>query len=255
MSAIGAGLKRAGVAIAAAFAYFSILPVGRFARGPGPDAAALLALPLVGAVAGALAGFVALGAARFAPHALVAAFALGAAIVATGAIHLDGYLDGCDAFFASVPAARRLEILKDPHHGTFALAGLLVLGATWYAALVTLPANAYPATLALCGALGRGAALIGATTYPYARGGRVDAAGLILVLATIASAAFLYVPVALAFVPVALALAWLLARWIAGRLGGLLPGDGYGFIITTLEVAGLTVAAMLFAAGRWPGHG
>jgi adenosylcobinamide-GDP ribazoletransferase len=255
LSEIGAGLRRAGVAIAVAFAYFSVLPVGRFARGPGPDAAALLALPLVGAVIGALAGAVALGASAFAPHVLVAAFALGATVVASGALHLDGYLDGCDAFFASVSPARRLEILKDPHHGSFALAGLLVLGAVWYAALTALPAADYPATLALCAALSRGAAILGAVMYPYARGGRVDAAGLILVLATIASAAFLYVPVALAFVPAALGLAWLLARWIAGRLGGALPGDGYGFIITTLEVAGLSVAAILFAAGRWPGHG
>jgi len=229
--------------------------VGRFALGPGPDAESLLALPLVGATIGALSGFIALGAATFAPHAIVAAFALGTTIVASGAIHLDGYLDGCDAFFASVPAARRREILKDPRHGTFALAGLLVLGTVWYAALVELPAATYPATLALCAALGRGAAVLGAAFYPYTRGGHIDTGGLVLVLATIGAAAFLYEPIALAFVPVAAALSWLVARWIAGRLDGVLPGDGYGFIATLIDVASLTGAAILFAAGRWPGHG
>jgi adenosylcobinamide-GDP ribazoletransferase len=210
-------------------------------------------LPLVGAVIGALAGFVALGVSRFAPHSLVAASALAVTIVASGAIHLDGFLDGCDAFFAAVPAPRRLEILKDPRHGTFALAGLLLLAVFWYAALAELPVSTYPATLALAGALGRGAAVLGATIYPY-NGGRVDGGGLLLVLATIASGAYLVYPPALAFVPVAVLISWLLARWFADRVGGVLPGDGYGFIATVIEVAILNAAAVFFWAGRWPGH-
>jgi adenosylcobinamide-GDP ribazoletransferase len=214
----------------------------------------LLALPLVGAVIGALAGFVALGVSRFAPHSLVAASALAVTIVASGAIHLDGFLDGCDAFFASVSAPRRLEILKDPSHGTFALAGLLVLAAFWYAALVELPVATYPATLALAGALGRAAALLGAAIYPSSRG-RVDGGGLLLVLATIGSAAYLLCPLALAFVPAALLFSWLLARWIAERCGGVVPGDGFGFIATVLDVSLVNAAALLWWAGRWPGHG
>jgi adenosylcobinamide-GDP ribazoletransferase len=189
------------------------------------------------------------------PHSLVAAIALGTSVVASGAIHLDGYLDGCDAFFASVPAARRLEILKDPRHGTFALAGMLVLGTVWYAALVELPVAAYPATLALCATLGRASAVLGATMYPYARGGRIDTAGFVLLVSTIACAAYLYEPIAATFVPVSLALSWLLARWIASRLDGVLPGDGYGFIATTIDVASQAAAAILFTAGRWPGNG
>jgi adenosylcobinamide-GDP ribazoletransferase len=215
----------------------------------------LLALPLVGAVIGAIAGFAALGVARFAPHSLVAATALAVTIVASGAIHLDGFLDGCDAFFASVPAPRRLEILKDPRHGTFALAGLLVLAVFWYAALSELPVSTYPATLAFAGALGRAAAILGATMYPYSRGGNIDGGKLLLVLAALACGAFLLSPSALVFVPIALAISWLLARWFADRVGGVLPGDGYGFIATVLDVAVLSGAAILYSAGRWPGHG
>ncbi len=242
-------------AVGSAFAYFSIFPAGAFARGPAPDAGALLALPLVGATIGALAGVVGLGVSHVAPQSFAAASALAVLVVASGAIHLDGFLDGCDAFFASVPPPRRLDILKDPRHGTFALAGLLVLAPFWYAALYEMPAAAYPAALALAGALARGAAVIGAAIYPYARGGPVDGGGLLLVLATIGCAAYLLCPLALAFVPAAALLSWLLARWIAGRTGGVIPGDGYGFIATILEVAILCAVALLCWAGRWPGGG
>ena len=63
-------------AIGSATAYFSILPGGPVAAGAAPDAGALVALPLVGAAIGALAGCAALGVAQFAPHPIAAATAL-----------------------------------------------------------------------------------------------------------------------------------------------------------------------------------
>lgn len=47
-------------------------------------------------------------------------------VVLTGGLHLDGLADCCDGFFASKPAERRLEIMRDPHLGTFGVAGLIL---------------------------------------------------------------------------------------------------------------------------------
>ena len=44
-----------------------------------------------------------------------------APVLITGGIHLDGYADTCDALASYADAAKRQEILKDPHCGAFAL--------------------------------------------------------------------------------------------------------------------------------------
>ncbi len=45
----------------------------------------------------------------------------------TGFIHLDGYMDTCDAMLSWRPLEKRLEILKDSHTGAFAVVGLGLL--------------------------------------------------------------------------------------------------------------------------------
>lgn len=42
-------------------------------------------------------------------------------VLVTGGIHLDGFLDTMDALSSYQPIERRLEILKDPHTGAFAI--------------------------------------------------------------------------------------------------------------------------------------
>ena len=42
----------------------------------------------------------------------------------TGFIHLDGYMDTCDAMLSWRPLEKRLEILKDSHTGAYAVVGL-----------------------------------------------------------------------------------------------------------------------------------
>lgn len=212
-----------------------------------PDSDALVALPLVGALIGGIAGCGGwLAALATAHHPVGAAVALGLMVAGSGAIHLDGFLDGCDAFFAAVPPERRHAILKDPRRGSFALAGLLVIGALWYAALVSLPPAQYPALLAFSGALARAAAVANALVVPPARPAgvvsgalatRPPAAPLVAEWIALDVAAFaLAPPFGTLLVPAALAMALGWGRWIAGRLGGGLTGDAYGFLIVALEV-------------------
>ena len=44
-------------------------------------------------------------------------------ILVTGGIHLDGFLDTMDALSSYQPMEKKLEILKDPHTGAFAIIG------------------------------------------------------------------------------------------------------------------------------------
>lgn len=52
----------------------------------------------------------------------------------TGFIHLDGYMDTCDAILSWRPLEKRLSILKDVHTGAFAVVGLGLLMMFSYAA-------------------------------------------------------------------------------------------------------------------------
>ncbi len=236
-------------ALRSAFAYFSIVPVG---RGDDPDGRAVAWLPLVGAGLGAIAGTAALGAARIGPHAIAVAIAFGATIVLSGAMHLDGFLDCCDALFASVSPQRRLEILKDPRHGTFALAGLAVLMPVWLAALWTLPPSEYPFALAFAAACSRWSAVVHAMRAPALRpGATTSALAAKPPLTTLALCTILVVALAAPFAwrgAAALAGAAIVAAaalsWSRARLGGHLTGDAYGFAIVLAEVAALLALAL-----------
>lgn len=92
---------------------------------------------------GALIGFITAGVFLFTriifPDLLAAALSLATWIVLTGGLHLDGVADCCDSLFVSAEKDRRLEIMGDPHHGTFGNIGLLLVILVKLAALYSLP--------------------------------------------------------------------------------------------------------------------
>ena len=236
---------RALRAFFAALAYFTILPVpARAHRGEPPDAYALAVLPFVGAIVGAAAGGFGWLASLILPgFAGVAAFA--ASIVLTGAIHVDGFLDCCDGVLASATPQRRLEILRDPRHGTFAIAGMAVLVVVWIWALNGLLAQRLPLALAFSGCTSRLAALANAYVFRYARSGEPQptvatappVAAYAIALALSACLAWAIGPWKLALVPAAVALAFFIGWYASVRLGGGITGDVYGAAISVVDVA------------------
>lgn len=236
-------MRRALAALASAFGYFSVLPVGAFARS-ALDAESLAFLPLVGAVIGVIAGLLAELSARFAPPFVVAAVALATLWVLSGALHVDGFLDCCDALFAQVTPARRLQILKDPGHGTFALVGMTLLTLAWLAVLqLPIPPWSWPLLLGLTSAIARTAAVMNVWVAgnAYNAGGHPALAQPpnALVLSCMAATIEVIValrmpPVALALLPLAALVSFWLGKFASRRFGGL-TGDSYGFIITVLE--------------------
>lgn len=66
-------------------------------------------------------------------------------VLVTGGIHLDGYADTIDALSSYGDREKKLEILKDPHTGAFAVIGLCV----YFTASIALWSEANISTLAL----------------------------------------------------------------------------------------------------------
>ena len=104
--------------IAVAFAMFSALPMPQFAWNEKNMRYALCAFPLIGVVIGAL--WCLCGTLTLPDFVRAAGFCL-MPVWVTGGIHLDGYADTCDALSSYGDTAKKLEILKDPHCGAFAV--------------------------------------------------------------------------------------------------------------------------------------
>lgn len=66
------------------------------------------------------------------PITLKAIFIALIPLLLTGFIHLDGYMDTCDAILSRADMDKKLKILKDTHIGAFASITLLILAAIYY---------------------------------------------------------------------------------------------------------------------------
>ena len=177
------------------------------------------------------------------PPGVRGAFLLAVPLLLTGFLHLDGLLDCADALMGSHPPARRLEILKDVHLGSFAFgAGALWILCTWQ----ILSSRAVPAELLGIPVLSRGLLLVPMHVFPYARptgprshsGTALPPAGWILPVACVALAAAFLPREAAAVLATQFAVAFLAAR----RLGGGVTGDVYGAMICLSETAALLAA-------------
>ena len=104
--------------IAVAFAMFSAVPVPQFEWNEKNMRYAMCAFPLIGLVIGGLWSLC--GALPLPALVKAGGFCL-LPVWVTGGIHLDGYADTCDALSSYGDTAKKLEILKDPHCGAFAV--------------------------------------------------------------------------------------------------------------------------------------
>ena len=182
-----------------AFAMYSKIPMPRVDWEKRALSWALCWFPLIGVVIGAvLYGWMVLAELLRIGPALFGAVALLIPIALSGAIHLDGFCDTCDALSSHQSRERKLEILKDSHTGAFAIICcglyLLVFFALWCEVEA---AGSAALVLALGPALSRSLSGLFAVTLPNARGtgllatftGPMDAAKARVVLAVWAIAA------------------------------------------------------------------
>jgi adenosylcobinamide-GDP ribazoletransferase len=219
-----------------ALGFLTILP----GQPPGEHPGRVFAyFPLIGTLIGA-------------PLALISTFSpfpkelstfliLAAWVALTGGLHLDGLADSLDGLLSTTTPERRLEIMKDPRTGAWAVIGisLLLLG-KWSALVQDLPAHA----LILPPTIGRMAMVLSTSLFPYARQtglGGYFRNGLgwvqitLAILTTITVTAFIGLPY---FLTLAIGLISALgfSYWSATRLSRGLTGDVYGAVCEVTEL-------------------
>ena len=165
-------------------------------------------------------------------------------------------MDTCDALMGGLERRRRLEILRDPHVGAFAVVGLVSLLLLKLTALAALPQMNRPVVLLLFPCLSRWGMLLVMELFPYIRREGLGTAffenrgrwpligGLCLALA---AAIGLAGTTGVLLFAVASVVSWAVGYWAARALGGL-TGDIYGAVNETAETSVLVMAAVLTAA-------
>ena len=197
-------------------------------------------------------------------------------VVLTRALHLDGFMDSCDALLGGFDRERRLAILRDPNVGAFAVIGvvcLLLIKVLTIAGLppaipvpppgiLELPPEGWSVRipmLLLFPCLSRWAMLLTMELYPYVRSNGIGTAffdggqgrfrwqlilGFVFTLVVSVTLAGM---VGILLLAAACAVAWGIGAWATRLLGGV-TGDIYGAVNELTEVVVLLMALMLMAA-------
>ena len=196
-------------------------------------------------------------------------------VALTRALHLDGFMDSCDALLGGFDRERRLAILRDPNVGAFAVIGVVCLLLIKVLTIAELPpAILVPPGIAvlppegwsvripmllLFPCLSRWAMLLTMELHPYVRSNGIGTAffgdgerrvrwQLILGLAfTLIVSVALAGMVGLVLLAAACAVSWGIGAWATRLLGGV-TGDIYGAVNELTEVVVLLMALMLMAA-------
>lgn len=237
-----------------ALQFLTRVPV-RLNRPPdsGEVGRSLLFYPLVGLLLGLLLATLA-GLLAGLPSLLGAALLLVAWVLFTGALHLDGLADTCDAWAGGHGERERtLTLMKDPRSGPMGVTAVVLVLLVKFAALCTLLDSRNTAALVLVPLLGRLALPLLFLTTAYVRPGGLGAA-LTTEVPRRASAAILVIGLAAiplftgrqGFIAVlsALAVFLCLRAAIQRRIGGT-TGDTAGALVELTEVAVIVNIALV----------
>lgn len=125
----------------------------------------LVVFPFVGTVIGAIwAGAGMLMRYFDCPHLFAAAILTLLPYWLSGGIHLDGFMDCCDAVFSRRPLEKKREILKDSHVGSFAVMSLSMLLLIGFAAFASFDGSENLWILVLVATASRACSAIGVST-------------------------------------------------------------------------------------------
>lgn len=213
----------------------------------------LLFLPLVGLETGLVWACLAWAARRLALPAAVTGIILCAwPYLATGGIHLDGFLDVTDAVRSWRDREHRQAILKDPHVGSFAVIGAVLLVLCQFALFSAGRETADAAALVLipvvsrcCSALAvTGLKPMSTSQYASQKRNRTHLWALGILLCAVTAGGFLHsVSSGLACLGCLAGYAAALFRGVRS-LGGM-NGDIAGYALTVGELCGAAVYALL----------
>lgn len=249
-----------------AFAMYSKIPMPRVDWSKENMKYAMCYFPLVGAAVGGLfylAVWLFTGTGLLSADPLLKAAVLAVLpILVTGGIHMDGFLDTIDARRSYAPQEKKLEILKDPNSGAFAVIYAAVWFLLYFGFCAQLAKEAADGGLRLAGAAAAGfvfsRALSGfaVVTFQGARksgllatfsdGAQKKTVRIVMVLFALASAAFMTAlhPVAGGCAVLAALLVFLYYRRMSKKEFGGITGDLAGYFVQLCELAILAVIAI-----------
>lgn len=125
--------------IIVAFSLYSQIPMPRFEWKEDDMKHNIVFLAWIGVVIGLISwGFY--GITRYIELPLICKVAIYSLIplVVTGGFHVDGYMDVQDALKSYKSTAEKLEILKDPHIGAFAIIRMMIYNLVWIGAMAVI---------------------------------------------------------------------------------------------------------------------
>jgi adenosylcobinamide-GDP ribazoletransferase len=224
--------------------------------------------PLVGALLGVALAALDWVLEHFLALSVRDALLLIAAALVTGMLHLDGFVDCCDALLGSRSTEARLAILRDSRVGAYGALGAALLLLARYAALGELGGPLRVAALIAAPTLGRWGIVLSLGRFRYARAEGVGSsfrsttsrhvalativAGVILAVVAVAlgvrvapSVLAIDVLTLVLIMAAALVVTLTFAGWASRRLGGGLTGDTYGAVNELVELAVLLLAPPL----------
>lgn len=218
-------------------------------------ARALWAYPLAGALVCAVGALVfALAIFARLPTSVAAALAIGANLLASGALHEDGLADFCDGLGGGRDRERKLAIMRDSRIGTYGALGLALSVLLRWSALAALaePASVLSIWIA-AGALSRGAIALPLALLPPARSDGLGIRAASPPAWSIAAALVIAVAIAIGLLGLgalplvaAVLVAAMIVTWLARTQLGGQTGDVLGACALGAECLALVVAS-----GRW----
>jgi len=239
---------------ALALSFLTVLPAPAVDYQPDGLGKAARWFSTVGLVVGLLLAGAHWGLALLFPPLLAATLTVALWAILTGGLHLDGLADCCDGLLAPTTPERRLEIMRDPRCGAFAVIGVALTLCVKITALAALPHALAP--LLLAPTLARYLLLWVAQAKP-ARAGGMGAAlrthltpnswwigGVPPLLILVSGFRWQLLLAAVG----AIIVIWLLVRAAQRRIGGV-TGDVFGLAVELSEVVVLLCCAARIPTG------
>ncbi|MBR4671216.1 MAG: adenosylcobinamide-GDP ribazoletransferase [Butyrivibrio sp.] len=159
-----------------AFSMYSSIPMPQFKWEKEDMKYSICFFPLIGIVVGAICYGWCMVAQMFDINLLASTLLFFVIpLVVTGGIHVDGFMDCSDVFSSYREKEKKLEILKDPHIGAFAVIKLIVLCAVYVSAISVIIASGrgfegrYFIVLCLGFILSRALSAVAVVSFPCAK--------------------------------------------------------------------------------------
>lgn len=248
--------------IGASFSMYSRLPMPRFEMKDDDMKNCIMFLPLTGLICGAaLFGLVRLLSGQPVPVSVKGLVAALIPLIITGGFHFDGFMDTVDAISSYRKKDKKLEILADPHIGSFAVirtAMVLMLLVAGLCITINIETTKdIPAVILVCGIFVISRALAGLTSILMKKAkedgmlaeetdGSMNAAIIVLMIQLIAVLSFMaYIDVIhTGVILVAFAAYTVFYRYIVMKNFGGVTGDTAGYYVTVSEVFAICVLAV-----------